>query len=122
MGFGRISLVTPEEHDRKIGFTSQLCHVIAASIIDAESDAAIAGFGGGSFEDLTRIAMLNAPMWTELFIQNKTALAAHIDRFEKSLDTLKRLIAAGDAPALTARLAEVRQRRAAMSSYSRGDQ
>jgi prephenate dehydrogenase len=115
MGFGRISLVSPQEHDRKIAFTSQLCHVIAAALVDCEEDTEITRFGGGSFEDLTRIAMLNAPMWTELFIENREELLKRIEQFEGSLDKLKSLIAGGGEEALMENLSLVRERRAAMS-------
>jgi prephenate dehydrogenase len=114
MGFGRITETSAACHDRNIAFTSQLCHVIAAALIDCESDAAITRFGGGSFEDLTRIAMLNAPMWTELFIENRDALLARIGQFEESLDAFKELIRSADAAELEQRLALVRERRCAM--------
>jgi len=116
MGFGRVTEVTPREHDRKIAFTSQLCHVIASALIDCESDTAITRFGGGSFEDLTRIAMLNVPMWTEIFIENRQALLERIEQFEKSLDALKALIGGAQAAELERRLAQVRDRRTAMNS------
>jgi prephenate dehydrogenase len=116
MGFGRITETTAEEHDRKIAFTSQLCHVIAAALIDCEDDLAITRFGGGSFEDLTRIAMLNAPMWTELFLENKTELLRRIDQFEKSLDAFKALVAGGQQEALEHRLDTVRERRRGMQT------
>jgi len=116
MGFGRITEVTPDEHDRKIAFTSQLCHVIASALIDCESDTAITRFGGGSFEDLTRIAMLNAPMWTEIFIENRQALLERIEQFEESLDALKTLISGSQAAELEKRLAQVRDRRTAMNN------
>jgi prephenate dehydrogenase len=115
MGFGRITETTAEEHDRKIAFTSQLCHVIAAALIDCEGDTGITRFGGGSFEDLTRIAMLNAPMWTEIFLENRTELLARIAQFEGSLDKLKTYIAGGERDALLENLALVRDRRAAMT-------
>jgi prephenate dehydrogenase len=114
MGFGRITRSSPAEHDRNIAFTSQLCHVIAAALIDCEDDRGITRFGGGSFEDLTRIAMLNVPMWTELFIENRDCLLERIRRFEESLDALKGLIGAGAAEELRDRLSVVRERRAAM--------
>lgn len=70
MGFTRITETTCELHDYKIGFTSQLCHVIASALVESAEDEGITAFGGGSFEDLTRIALINAPLWTELFISN----------------------------------------------------
>jgi len=115
MGFTRITQVTPEEHDTKIAFTSQLCHVIAAALIDCEPDVKITRFGGGSFEDLTRIAMLNAPMWTELFIENNKVLLERINQFEKSLDILKSLIKDSKAEELMKMLAVVKERRIEMS-------
>ena len=115
MGFSRITEVKPSEHDRKIAFTSQLCHVIAAALIDCESDTEITRFGGGSFEDLTRIAMLNAPMWTELFTENRSALLNRINTFEKSLNELKSLIDTLQTEKLEAKLAVIRDRRISMS-------
>jgi prephenate dehydrogenase len=114
MGFTHITQVTPEEHDKKIAFTSQLCHVIAAALIDCEPDEKITRFGGGSFEDLTRIAMLNASMWTELFIENSGALLWRIDQFEQSMDLLKTLIKNGQADELMNRLNLVKERRIEM--------
>ncbi|MDR3114161.1 MAG: prephenate dehydrogenase [Treponema sp.] len=115
MGFRRITETSAQEHDRKIAFTSQLCHVIAAALIDCEADTEITRFGGGSFEDLTRIAMLNAPMWTELFIENRKELLRRIEQFEGSLDRLKSAIAQGAGQELEQRLQRVRERRAAMA-------
>ncbi|MDR1127130.1 MAG: prephenate dehydrogenase [Treponema sp.] len=111
MGFGCITETTAEEHDRKIAFTSQLCHIIAAALIDCEPDATITRFGGGSFEDLTRIAILNVPQWTELFLENKSELLKRITQFESSLDKLKEFIAMERKGDLEACLKTVRDRR-----------
>jgi prephenate dehydrogenase len=114
MGFSRITETTAEDHDRNIAFTSQLCHVIAAALIDCEPDRNITSFGGGSFEDLTRIAMLNVPQWTELFLENKHELLRRIAQFEGSLDKLKSLIDKEQKDELQARLQTVRDRRMRM--------
>jgi prephenate dehydrogenase len=114
MGFGRISETPAAEHDRNVAFTSQLCHIIAAALVDCEADIAITRFGGGSFEDLTRIAMLNAPLWTELFLANREELLARITQFQGSLASLKSLIAGGREAELEERLQLVRDRRSAM--------
>jgi prephenate dehydrogenase len=116
MGFGRITETSPTDHDRKIAFTSQLCHVIAASLIDCEADMGITRFGGGSFEDLTRIAMFNAPLWTELFNANRDVLLERIGQFEDSLDAIKALIRDGKTAEMEQRLTRVRERRKALDS------
>ena len=114
MGFTRIVETDAFVHDHKIAFTSQLCHVIASALVDSAEDSKITAFGGGSFEDLTRIAMINAPLWTELFLANKKELLAHISSFESSLSKLKNFIQNGDAASLEKTLTEVREKRISM--------
>ena len=115
MGFTHIVETDYVNHDHKIAFTSQLCHVIASALVESAEDERITEFGGGSFEDLTRIAMINAPLWTELFLSNKKELLGHITNFEKQLDELKRDIEKDDASALEAYLEDVRKKRILMS-------
>ena len=114
MGFTRITEVDADTHDNKIGFTSQLCHVVASSMVESAGDPEITSFGGGSFEDLTRIAMINAPLWTELFLANREKLVAHIENFEVQLDNLKKLIETQDADGLKSLLQDVRTKRIQM--------
>jgi prephenate dehydrogenase len=114
MGFGRIIETGAAEHDQKIAFTSQLCHVMAAALIDCEDDTSIARFGGGSFEDFTRIAALNAPMWAELFTVNRKALLERIGQFETSLSAIKTLINEVKTQELEQRLAAIREKRIEM--------
>jgi len=114
IGFKRITETTSEDHDNKIAFTSQLCHVIASALIDCEPDTKITKYGGGSFEDLTRIAMLNVPMWTDLFLENNDHLVKRIEQFEQSLHKLKTLIAESKSKTLSEVLENVRQRRITM--------
>lgn len=116
MGFSRITETSCGTHDYKIGFTSQLCHVIASALVESAEDPEITAFGGGSFEDLTRIALINAPLWTELFISNKEKLVAHIENFERKMDELKKYIREADADGLKAMLAHTREQRLRMGS------
>ena len=117
MGFTRIVETDCKTHDRKIAFTSQLCHVIASALVKSAEDETITEFGGGSFEDLTRIAMINAPLWTELFLANKNELLSHIDAFETQLAIIKKAVAESDAASLEAYLADVRTRRMNMGTF-----
>ena len=117
MGFTRIVETDCKTHDRKIAFTSQLCHVIASALVKSAENETITEFGGGSFEDLTRIAMINAPLWTELFLANKDELLSHIAAFEKQLAFMKKAVAENDAASLEAYLADVRARRMNMGTF-----
>ena len=114
LGFNHIVETTCAIHDEKIAFTSQLCHVIAAALVDCEDDLSITDFEGGSFGDLTRIAMINASMWTELFMCNRENLLQNIEKFESSLEEMKRMIKEEEAAALIQRLTSVREKRIAM--------
>lgn len=115
MGFTRIVETDANVHDHKIAFTSQLCHVIASALVDSAEDTEVTAFGGGSFEDLTRIALINAPLWTELFLANKKELLGHIEKFQQSLEVLKNGIKNDDSGAIKSYLENVRVKRTAMS-------
>ena len=116
MGFTRIVETDAHVHDHKIAFTSQLCHVIASALVDSAEDTGVTAFGGGSFEDLTRIAMINAPLWAELFLANRDELLLHIDKFMHSLESLRGYIADGSSADIEAYLENVRTRRVAMNT------
>lgn len=116
MGFSRITDTTCDTHDYKIGFTSQLCHVIASALVESAGDPEITAFGGGSFEDLTRIAMINAPLWTELFISNKEKLVAHIENFQAKMEEFRNAIESEDSETLKALLEDTREKRIGMGS------
>lgn len=115
IGFTRIVETSAQIHDHKIAFTSQLCHVIASALVDSAEDTGVTAFGGGSFEDLTRIALINAPLWTELFLANRKELISHIENFEKSLSSIKEDIINCDAESLKSVLESVREKRSSMS-------
>lgn len=115
IGFSRITETTCDIHDYKIGFTSQLCHVIASALVESSQDSEITAFGGGSFEDLTRIAMINAPLWTELFISNKDKLCQHIDNFQNMMSEFKKAIENEDSQKLQELLEDTREKRLKMA-------
>ena len=70
IGFERITLSSPDEHDRIIAYTSQLAHITSNAYIKSPTAQMYKGFSAGSFKDLTRVAKLDENMWTELFLGN----------------------------------------------------
>jgi prephenate dehydrogenase len=96
LGFRRISVLSPEEHDRVIGFVSQLTHVIAVSLMTCNDYRELAAYTGDSFRDLTRIARINDLMWSELFVANKTALLQQMDLFLDKFSQLKTMLETED--------------------------
>ena len=49
LGFCRISVLSPAEHDHMIGYVSQLCHAIAVSLMCASDNTELARYTGDSF-------------------------------------------------------------------------
>lgn len=97
IGFGHIEHITMEKHDTFIAFTSQLTHLIALAIVNAtKSDPQMKHMIGDSYKDLTRIAMINETLWSELFLKNKDALLHAMDSFMIELETFKQALLASD--------------------------
>ncbi len=105
-GFGTYTLSTPEHHDEVIAFTSQLAHVVSNAYVKSPSARVHKGFSAGSYKDLTRVARLNARMWTELFLENGDYLSDEIGILINNLQQYKDAIDTGDADRLEELLAE----------------
>lgn len=106
LGFGSFSVTTPEEHDRRIAFTSQLAHVVSNAYVKSPTARGHHGFSAGSYRDLTRVANLNPRMWSELMLANRDHLGPEIDGIIAALAAYRDALDAGDRGALERLLAE----------------
>lgn len=100
LGFARISLLSPEEHDRMIAFLSQLTHCIAVTLMISNNSPMMEQYTGDSFRDLTRIAKINDVMWSELFLLNREALLEQMDAFADEFDRFRTLLRKEDGEAM----------------------
>lgn len=117
IGFGKVKRITPKFHDEMIGFTSQLPHAIAVSLINSDKEGRDTGsFIGDSYRDLTRIANINEDLWSELFIGNKENLLDAIKNFENELDILKRAVIEADKDKLKELFIKSTKRREKLNS------
>ncbi len=110
-GFGRISVTDAVSHDEMIAFTSQMAHVVSNVYIKSRTAEKHKGFSAGSYKDMTRVAWLNAPMWAELFIENKGPLLHELDNFTENLLKTRDAIEAEDYDGLVALLEEGKRRK-----------
>ena len=94
-GFGHISVTTAEKHDAMIAFTSQMAHVVSNAYI----------------KDLTRVAWLNAPMWAELFMENRDYLLDELNILIDNLSAYRTAMENGDQEELTRLLEEGKRRK-----------
>ncbi len=112
LGFAHISVLSPEEHDKMVGYVSHLTHAIAVSLMNANDNQHLQEYTGDSFRDLTRIARINDALWTELFFLNKKNLTQEIDEFVAVLEDLKDKVAKEDTEGLRELFIRSTQRRA----------
>ena len=90
IGFDQVTRVSPEKHDEQIAYVSQLMHVLSVAVVNStQASEETLTFAGNSFQELTRIADINGELWSELFLNNRTALLKSIEQFEIELNTLK---------------------------------
>ena len=112
LGCGKISVLSPQEHDEMIAFVSQLTHCIAVSLMTCSDNTHLADYTGDSFRDLTRIARINDGMWSELFMMNREPLLASMDTFLRELTEFRDLLAKGDTEGMRAKMRLSTERRA----------
>ncbi len=81
----RALVLDPETHDRAVGLTSHLPHLVAQALMacasafpspDSELPWALAA---GSWRDATRVAESDPGLWAELFAANAAGLGAALD-------------------------------------------
>ena len=106
LGFGEVVVTTPEQHDKMISYTSQLCHVVSNAFIKSKSAKTHGGYSAGSYRDLTRVARLNPDMWAELMMDNRDYLKGELDGLIRSLQAYSDALGKGEEENLRALLAE----------------
>ena len=104
--FGMYSVTSAEDHDKMIAFTSQMPHVLSNAFIKSPTARNHKGFSAGSYKDLTRVAWLNAPMWSELFLENRENLLFELNTYIDNLTAYRDALENRDESALTALLEE----------------
>ena len=86
IGCKNIIVSTEKEHDKMIAFTSQLMHIVACSIVNHKDFLSSLGFEGNSLGDHTRVGIIDANMWSELFTRNYHYLSLSLEEYIKRLE------------------------------------
>lgn len=113
-GFGRLTVCTPEEHDRMIAFTSEMPHIISNAFIKSPTAADHKGFNAGSYHDMTRVAWLNEEMWTEIFMENRANIINELDILTESLTQYREALSTGNEAELRRLLKEGKDAKASI--------
>ena len=102
----KIKIMSDEDHDKILTFTSHLPHVIAYNIVktsmsnDEKVKGDIIKYSAGGLRDFTRIAASDPIMWRDIFIDNSALIIQAIDKFIKNLDEFKKAISEKDSKKL----------------------
>src|SRR5262249_29358543 len=108
-----------DAHDRVLAAVSHMPHAVAYALAGAMVALGVEelrGFAGGGFTDTTRIASTPAPMWVDVFIENREAVLAALAAFEGRLAGLRAAIEQGDGAAIARMIDEARAARARILS------
>lgn len=109
MGFRVLRWTDSRVHDEMIGFTSQMPHLLSAIIVRNPLYEESHDFEGGSMEDFTRIARLDAPMWAALFYKNQDNLRKQCDYYIEELEKFRSML--DDKDAMTEYMQAARENR-----------
>lgn len=113
VGAEGVVITDADTHDEMIAYTSQLAHVVSSAYVKSPSADKHYGYSAGSFRDMTRVARMNASMWTELMRGNADnlsrevrSMAVRLTEYADALDrgddgALYRLLEAGNEKKLS---------------------
>lgn len=90
----KVSVMTPEEHDRAIALVSHLPHIVAFSLA-ASVPVNILKYAAEGFKDTTRVASSDPKLWADIFLSNKKEVLRSARAFESSYKGLVKALSAG---------------------------
>ena len=112
LGFRTITFDQANIHDEQIAYTSQLTHLLSVALVHSEpTNDELRRYIGDSYRDLTRIAMINESLWSELFLANKEALLEKLSHFQHSLSLIQKAIEENNQEALEKLMQESKTKR-----------
>jgi prephenate dehydrogenase len=96
-----VILMDPDIHDHVFAAVSHLPHVAAYALVCSVADLHAGpenyiSYTGGGFRDFTRIAASSPEMWRDICLMNRKNIVEMIERYQLSLNVLKKAIHRGD--------------------------
>jgi prephenate dehydrogenase len=111
----RTARMDAEEHDAVLAAVSHLPHVLAYALVheiaSRENGAQLFAFAAGGFRDFTRIASSHPEMWRDICVANRDRLLEELKKYRQELDSVGKLLEAGDGAGLEKLFAEARAAR-----------
>ena len=111
-----VKVMTPTQHDKVLANVSHVPHMVAAGLINANSNETLQ-FAGQGFIDTSRIASGPANIWADILLTNPENSARGIDKVIKELAKLKKAIKNGNRKQTENLLKKAREKRATLIKY-----
>lgn len=94
----RVLMMTPEEHDLALAFTSHLPQVLSNALVEAATrvlppELPIEQVSGGGWRDMTRLSKSPQDIWSDIFATNSEGLQKAIDSIQSVLKRMRAEIA-----------------------------
>ncbi|HIU64086.1 MAG TPA: prephenate dehydrogenase [Candidatus Avacidaminococcus intestinavium] len=116
LGCKQVVTIEAERHDEIMAYTSNLPHLLAVAMINSESFRSESkNFIAGSFRDATRVADINATLWSELLLANSANLLTELTRLEQELQTWRRALLEQDRTTMVRMLEAAARKRKALT-------
>ncbi len=84
----KVSLLSPEAHDKILSFTSHLPHVAAFSLIGIVPKEYFK-FSSNGLKDTTRIAASQPQLWVDIFLSNRKNIIRAINALQNKISAIK---------------------------------
>ncbi len=97
-----VLMMDPDTHDQVFAAVSHLPHVAAYAMVNTVSEMNAGtenytNFSGAGFRDFTRIAASSPEIWKDICLMNRRNIVEMIERYQFSLNRIKKAIHSGDA-------------------------
>jgi len=111
----KITIMSPEKHDKIFSITSHLPHLVAYNLVKSAQDFEkmqkfdLIKYSAGGLRDFSRIAASNEIMWRDIFFDNKKNIIEAIDLFIKNLTSFKKDIKSKKNKSILKKLAKTKK-------------
>lgn len=103
-------LLNAADHDSRVALASHVPHVVAASLVNVQTDNSLECAASG-FADTTRIAASDPQLWSGICLDNAREILAGIDSLTEELASIRAFIEKRDEQALFEKLRQASLRR-----------
>jgi len=110
-----VRVISPEEHDAALAFTSHLPHLLASALAGILPPT-LNDLTASGFRDTTRIAAGDPGLWTAIFSHNREAVLDALAVLSKRLECLRNSLSTSDWATLNDQLLQAKKVRDALGS------